>query len=339
MGEVFGDCCQGDVIDIDQHSIDLAEQLIRQLSICIITWNVNGKHPRNAAVDRLLNHKNANIYAIGLQETVDLSVSKMTKVHDLAEAWEKEIDNVLNADSSRYIHLQTVSLFGILLIVFIKKTIDHSVHDVMSSKCPTGVLGVGGNKGAVGIRFTIYDTSICFVNCHLAARKERLKERNENYAKIMQQLLFAEENNNCAQCTPNYMDIAVLQHDVVFMFGDLNYRLEFENTDFDNVCKLSDNNKWSDLLSRDQLSKAMENGAAFVDFSESKIDFAPTYRFEVGTNEYTKQRIPSYCDRILWKLIDYGQTFTKINDIVYEMQLARNMSDHKPVVGLYNLHQ
>ena len=31
-----------------------------------------------------------------------------------------------------------------------------------------------GNKGAVGISFFLGSTSFCFINCHLAARNERV---------------------------------------------------------------------------------------------------------------------------------------------------------------------
>lgn len=46
------------------------------------------------------------------------------------------------------------------------------------------MMGVMGNKGGVGIRFRLRDSSLCFVSCHLAAHRENVKARNDNYHKV-----------------------------------------------------------------------------------------------------------------------------------------------------------
>ena len=35
-----------------------------------------------------------------------------------------------------------------------------------------------GNKGGVGVRFNLYHSSLCFVNCHFAASMEEVEKRN-----------------------------------------------------------------------------------------------------------------------------------------------------------------
>lgn len=45
-------------------------------------------------------------------------------------------------------------------------------------------MGVMGNKGGVGIRLRLRSSSLCFITCHLAAHRENVKARNENYQKV-----------------------------------------------------------------------------------------------------------------------------------------------------------
>jgi len=56
------------------------------------------------------------------------------------------------------------------------------------------------------------------------------------------------------------------------------------------------------LKEGDQLIREMNNGL-FAGFHEGQIGFDPTYRFERGNRNYSaeKERVPSWCDRILWK--------------------------------------
>lgn len=70
-------------------------------------------------------------------------------------------------------------------------------------------------------------------------------------------------------------------------------------------------------------------------FQEGPIDFIPTYKYDLRTNEFdtsSKQRTPAWCDRILWRVLD--------NSRVVQTQYRRweaNISDHRPVSAVFNL--
>jgi len=48
----------------------------------------------------------------------------------------------------------------------------------------------------VSVRFDIYDTSICFVNSHLAASQENVQRRNQDFHDICRRTTFDNSDNS-----------------------------------------------------------------------------------------------------------------------------------------------
>ena len=51
-------------------------------------------------------------------------------------------------------------------------------------------------------------------------------------------------------------------------------------------------------------------GNVFSGFQEGPVDFAPTYKYDLFSDDYDtseKQRIPAWTDRVLWRRRKYGK--------------------------------
>lgn len=71
--------------------------------------------------------------------------------------------------------------------------------------------------------------------------------------------------------------------DSVIWFGDFNYRIGLGLEAAKESVKRRDLER---LFENDQLNLQMVAGLAFRFYSEARINFMPTYKFDVGTDEY-----------------------------------------------------
>jgi len=125
----------------------------------------------------------------------------------------------------------------------------------------------------------------------------------------------------------------ILDHEICILNGDLNYRIDTMGRD--TVVSAVKNNNLAKLLERDQLlaSKRKNPWFRLRTFSEMPITFAPTYKYDVGTDNYDtseKKRAPAWCDRLLYR----GRG--RIHQLDYRRHEVR-VSDHRPVTGLFEI--
>ena len=88
---------------------------------------------------------------------------------------------------------------AIHLIIFAHIGIAHLCSELNSAAVATGVGNTLGNKGGVGISLKIGATKLVFVNAHLAAHQNAVKQRNADYHKIAKEIpysLFKKSNVN-----------------------------------------------------------------------------------------------------------------------------------------------
>lgn len=133
------------------------------------------------------------------------------------------------------------------------------------------------------------------------------------------------------------------EFDHAFWMGDLNYRIDLnslrpvtEEEHWGQVMRLIENEDWPALMAADQLCFCRTKGEAFAGFVEGSYAFSPTFKVErkPGTT-LSKQRIPSYCDRVLWKSMPplagcVKQRFLRSAPTV-------STSDHKPVFTAFDI--
>jgi len=292
------------------HSL-MESQQQAQLNLFIGSFNLGGAAPNSLEgwipTSRSPSHFPIDLYVVGVQEFGEVDWLRLT------ENWIGE----------EYEIVCEVHMWGIGLVVLAHKKHRKHLTNIESSTMAAGFANVLGNKGGVGISLSYCGTSLCFVNCHLPARAERVLNRNEVVRGLMEGL-----------------NLGLKKHDLVhnkfhhlFWFGDLNYRINFLRP---KILLLLEHQQYDALIRGDQLTKEMEGHRVLSNFQEGKITFPPTYRYDRGCNEWSKKKlrnVPSYCDRILWKSLPGLQ----VNQLEYGIAQNITTSDHRPVYSLFRV--
>lgn len=164
---------------------------VDKVTILCASWNVNAKTPTDAdnLKDWLLPENTAapDIYAIGLQEIVDLNVTnilmKSSTTVETTAFWVQKFSKTLN-QVDYYKVLLDKSLVGIMFVIFVKASLHSCIKDVKYALTYTGSSGYTGNKGGISISMKIHDSPLCFVCAHFHANREAVAARNLDYQLI-----------------------------------------------------------------------------------------------------------------------------------------------------------
>ncbi|XP_067910932.1 phosphatidylinositol 4,5-bisphosphate 5-phosphatase A isoform X2 [Heterodontus francisci] len=316
-------------------------------SMQIVTWNVGTAVPPDDVTSLLgLNSVDGRIdmYVIGLQE-VNSMINKRLKDAIFTDQWSELFMDTLSPFG--YVLVTSERMQGQLLLVFAKYYLLPNLQDIQTDCTRTGLGGYWGNKGGVSARLSLCGHMICFLNCHLPAHMENSEQRMDNFESILQLQQF---NGPIAS--------GVLDHDVVFWFGDLNFRIEQYDIRF--VKNAIERNKLGMLWEKDQLNIAKAIEPALNGFQEGPLNFRPTYKYDVGTNTFdtsSKKRKPAWTDRILWRVKmsdcydlspnttvlarskspDGKSSHIQVFQHVYRSHMEYLISDHKPVTAIFSL--
>ncbi|KAM0751115.1 DNase I-like protein [Meredithblackwellia eburnea MCA 4105] len=329
----------------------------RNLNISIFSWNVDGQCPKklqdgNPSNENLLAHflqslDEPDVIHFGFQELIDLSNKTLaartilfaSDVHDVTGRY-REWRRLLKAEVLKhlgpdYVIVAHKHLVGIASDLFMRRSIAARARDVDIATVKTGFFDQRyGNKGSVMIRFVLDDSSVCFINSHLASGQKRPAERTRDIIEILEQKShFSLPGSSTRHAYVSRGDgTQVADHEMTFFSGDLNFRVDLPRS---TVIRAVKANKLDFLLEHDQLELEMQNNQSFRlrAFLEPPICFAPTYKYDHHSTEYDtskKQRVPSWCDRILYR----AQPTSKIVPLSY-LRYEADISDHRPISGAF----
>ncbi|ESO01264.1 hypothetical protein HELRODRAFT_157228 [Helobdella robusta] len=327
---------------------------LASVRISVGTWNVNGgKHFRSIAfkhelvtdwlldLPTLTNQNNpgmlqadvdyskpSDIFAIGFEEIVDLNAGNIVNASTQNQKdWALYLQNNLSRDM-KYIILTSAQLVGVCLFVFIRPSLAPYIKNLSVSTVKTGLGGAAGNKGAVGIRFQIHNSSVCFVCSHFAAGQSNVRERNSDFQDVCSKISFP-------------MGRHVWNHDHIFWCGDFNYRIDLMKDEVKNHVAQKN---WSLLQASDQLNVQRSAGQVFKGFNEGPTNFAPTYKYDLFCDDYDtseKCRVPAWTDRVMWASRNYpGKEGTHVASsrlILYNRSELKT-SDHRPVMAIFDVN-
>lgn len=330
------------------------------------TWNVNAKGKDEPLDEWLCADWGSNyerlpdLVAVGFQEIVDLNavnVAVDNKTQQRSQFWTERLNTTLNSKNPsndpnrRYVMVAQKSMVGLLICVFVRYPHYNRVKYVNTSNVGVGVMGMMGNKGGVSIRLQFYDSSLCFVCSHLAAHRENVTGRNADFANVFQKTTFdigdvaireVIRSGSLSHFTNQSTTVGLSDHDHTFWLGDLNYRID-ESMQTEQVLRMSEACQSSrtvphELRQLDQLNMERAAGRVFEGFKEGVLHFAPTYKYQPGTDMYEqrpdkKLRAPAWCDRILWM----SQQEDHVQQLTYARSERPNCSDHKPVYSSLKL--
>ncbi|KAI0829199.1 DNase I-like protein [Trametes gibbosa] len=337
----------------------------RDMTVLIVSWNVDSAKPDqltgtaetvNFLTDVLQSVDSPDVIVFGMQELIDLESRKMAAKTVLLGGKSKSTDGALSQKvstayrkwhdrlvtavrcampiDSPYTVTHTENLVGLFTCIFVKNAERIRLKHTALTTVKRGMGGRYGNKGAIIGRFVVDDTSVCFINCHLAAGQHHVRQRNRDIQDIVEDdTLHAQPDELIAYINGGDGSM-VLDHEIVFMNGDMNYRIDQRR---EAVVASINAGDLEHLVIHDQLRKEMKFNRAFRarTFSEGPLNFVPTYKYDRRSDEWDsseKARAPAWCDRVLWRSL--------VPERVTQLHYRRwepNVSDHRPISSAFRI--
>lgn len=356
---------EDDWVEATMHQRDKEYCKLRDVRAAVLTWNCGATNPSFPKTQFIADAIHAHepdppeILVFGFQEVIDLEGGTMSAKSLLNFGKKKESKNTDQQYQARvyrewrdqlarciskylpqydYTELHTSSMVGLLSCIFIRANERRNVSNPAGNEVKCGMGGRHGNKGALLYRFVLDSSSLCFVNCHLAAGQSATAHRNNDVATILESDSLPAESDldvRSSLYVGGGDGRQILDHEICILNGDLNYRIDTMSRSI--VIKSIEKGDLTKLLERDQLNVSRRRLAGFrlAPFVELAITFPPTYKYDVGHDRYDtsdKARSPAWCDRLLYRC-----PVGRVKQLEYIRHEGVYYSDHRPVSGLFKL--
>ncbi|KAL9231213.1 hypothetical protein vseg_006468 [Gypsophila vaccaria] len=228
-----------------------------------------------------------------------------------------------------YVRVVSKQMVGIYISVWVRRRLRRHISNLKVSPVGVGLMGYMGNKGSISVSMSVYQSRMCFVCSHLTSghKDGDQQKRNADVYDIIRRTHFSSIVDKSRPGT-------IPSHDQIFWFGDLNYRINAEDSE---IRKLVSSKLWNELINHDQLCTELRRGHVFDGWKEGTINFPPTYKYEMNTDRYVgenptegeKRRSPAWCDRILWSGKGIKQHFYR--------SAGTKLSDHRPISSSFSI--
>ena len=274
--------------------------------VLVYTWNIAQRPPEESTFESAKHvfQTDALFIALVLQEIDFSAKAVILGASELRQKWNETFNKA--SEQCGYEIIFEDSLGGVFVRYMKKKNFPFPIELSNHESIRLGLGGMTANKSAIITKFKISNATFSFVGCHLTPHNPNYEERNQQMIELLAHLN------------------ALGESDYTIIFGDLNYRVDLPYEKAVNLCSKGD---IKTLFENDQLARFMMTQPLFKEFHEQKIDFLPTYKFDNGTNVYDtskKMRIPSWTDRIIYKVGKKKQSVGPTDTLRFETDVLRD---------------
>jgi inositol polyphosphate 5-phosphatase INPP5B/F len=169
-----------------------------EVKVSFGTFNVNAQVPSFGTSSTSLNswlhvlEDEPDILIIALQEVDSSGLSYVVWTPQVETAWSDGIESSMGREANSYRKLASKQLVGVLLFAYVRTSLLPRIGSPALASVGVGFGGWAANKGAVAIRFTLDDISLCFVGSHLSAfsTPEARERRRWDHHEIVKRVKF-----------------------------------------------------------------------------------------------------------------------------------------------------
>ncbi|KFM27761.1 Type I inositol 1,4,5-trisphosphate 5-phosphatase 12 [Auxenochlorella protothecoides] len=158
----------------------------RSLRALALTWNVNECKP-DPDSSQEIEMGSSSVALAAAKDAISYRMQERGNTN--AKFWSGAVLRALGGEAAwQLVGLRQLS--GMLVLAYARHDLKEWLGEVATASVACGVLGVGGNKGAVAVEFSLFRHKVALLCSHFAAHQGAVEARNANYQAIVKALTF-----------------------------------------------------------------------------------------------------------------------------------------------------